>query len=94
MMTRITTTKVDMPMCTSMDILHMRNKREPADQDVLPFIAVHGNHATINNEAVLYEEEEVYQVYTKNVFIQIEKPTPEKTIEPKTEVEPDLGIYH
>ncbi|WP_292463663.1 hypothetical protein [Methanolobus sp.] len=93
-MTRITTTKVDVPMCTSLDILYMRNKCEPMEEEALPFIAVHGNHATINNEAILYDEEEVYQVYTKNVFIQTEKPIPEKTIEQNTEVEIDLGIYH
>jgi|GEM_PF-1643308 hypothetical protein len=93
-MTRITTTKVDMPMCTSMDILYMKNRCEPNEQEAVPFLAVHGNHATINNEAVLYDEEEVYQVYTKNVFIQTEKPIPEKTIEQNTEVEVDLGIYH
>jgi hypothetical protein len=77
-----------------MDILYMKNRCEPSEQEAVPFLAVHGNHATINNEAVLYDEEEVYQVYTKNVFIHVEKPIPEKTIEQNTEVEVDLGIYH
>ncbi|TGC08946.1 hypothetical protein CUN85_07890 [Methanolobus halotolerans] len=90
MMTRITTTREDMPLSTSMDIFYMKNRRDPTNEEVLPFLAIHGNHATINEEAVLYDEEEVAHVYTKNVF----EDTPKITVVQEKLVEADVGIYH
>ncbi|KXS44029.1 hypothetical protein HWN40_00540 [Methanolobus zinderi] len=90
-MTRITTTREDMPLSTSMDIFHMKNRRDPVDEEVLPFLAIHGNHATINEESVLYDDEEVAHVYTKNVFGSI----PKVTVVQENVVEADVGtIYH
>ena len=89
-MTRITTTREDMPLSTSMDIFHMKNRRDPTIEEVLPFLAVHANHATINEEAVLYDDEEVAHVYTKKVF----GDTPKVTVIRENVVEVDVGIYH
>lgn len=67
-MTRITQSLYRMPISTSEDIFNMKNQRDPETNELWPFLVVHGNHATINKEVVVYDEEGVYQVYTKNVM--------------------------
>lgn len=46
----------------------MKNQRDPETNELWPFLVIHGNHATINKKVVVYDEEGVYQVYTKNVM--------------------------
>lgn len=91
-MTRISISKAHVALCTTMDILFMKNNCEPEGQDAYPFIEVHGNHATINTEAVLYNEDELHHVYTKRVFLQAEKKSNSKSTEQDTEE--DIDIYH
>lgn len=74
-----------------MDIFYMKNRRNPTSEEVLPFLAVHANHATINEEAVLYDDEEVAHVYTKKVFGESSK----FIVLRESVVEADVGaIYH
>ncbi|MDG6243934.1 MAG: hypothetical protein QCH31_06025 [Methanolobus sp.] len=72
-MTRITQSIHRIPISTSQDIFNMKNQRDPENSEVWPFLVVHGNHATINKEVVVYDEEGVYQVYTKNVMVPVKK---------------------
>jgi hypothetical protein len=51
----------------------MKNQRDPESSELWPFLVIHGNHATINDEAVIYDDEGVYQVYTKKVMSQVKK---------------------
>lgn len=69
-MTRITRNMHTIPLSASQDIFNMKNQRDPESNELLPFLVIHGNHATMNNETVLYNEEGVHQVYTKNVMLQ------------------------
>ncbi len=72
-MTRITEKVHRISLSTSEDIFNMKNQRDPEKNEIWPFLAVHANHATINEEVVVYDEEGVYQVYTKNVMSRLEK---------------------
>jgi hypothetical protein len=57
----------------SEDIFFMKNQRDPNKNELWPFLIVHANHATVNEETVIYDEEGVYHVYTKKVMSQIKK---------------------
>lgn len=72
-MTRITDNMHRIPLSTSQDIFNMKNQRDPESNELWPFLVVHGNHATINNESVIYDEEGVFQVYTKKVMPKVKK---------------------
>ncbi|WP_292467900.1 hypothetical protein [Methanolobus sp.] len=72
-MTRITEKMNRIPISTSEDIFNMKNQRDPESSELWPFLVIHGNHATINDEAVIYDDEGVYQVYTKKVMSQVKK---------------------
>ncbi|WP_407355081.1 hypothetical protein [Methanolobus sp. WCC5] len=72
-MTRITQSMHRIPISTSEDIFNMKNQRDPENSELWPFLVVHGNHATMNKEVVVYDEEGVYQVYTKNVMVPLKK---------------------
>ncbi|WP_340820115.1 hypothetical protein [Methanolobus sp. WCC4] len=67
-MTRITNIMHTVPLSTSQDIFNMKNQRDPQSNELLPFLAIHGNHATMNDDVVVYDEEGVNQVYTKKVM--------------------------
>ncbi len=67
-MTRITEKIHRISLSASEDIFNMRNQRDPETGEIWPFLAIHANHATINEEVVVYDDEGVYQVYTKNVM--------------------------
>ncbi len=68
-MTRITQSLHKMSISTSEDIFNMQNQRDPKLNELMPFLAIHANHATINKDAVVYGEEGVYQVYTKKIIL-------------------------
>lgn len=72
-MTRITENVHRIPISVSQDIFNMKNQRDPEHNELWPFLVVHGNHATINREVVIYDNEGVYQVYTKNVMSKIKR---------------------
>lgn len=72
-MTRITEKMHTISLSASEDIFNMKNQRDPENNEIWPFLVVHANHATINEESVIYDEEGVYQVYTKKVMSEIKK---------------------
>ena len=72
-MTRITENMHRISLCTSEDIFNMKNQRDPNNNELWPFLVVHANHATINREVVVYDDEGVYQVYTKKVMSELKK---------------------
>ncbi|ETA68186.1 hypothetical protein V7O61_14205 [Methanolobus sp. WCC1] len=72
-MTRITENMHRISLSTSEDIFNMKNQRDPESNELWPFLVVHANHATINKEVVVYDDEGVYQVYTKKVMSELEK---------------------
>ncbi len=72
-MTRIAESGDKMSICTMMDIFNMKVQRDPVVQEVGAFIEFYGNHATVNEKTVIYEDEEVFQVYTKKVAVDVKK---------------------
>ncbi|WMW26293.1 hypothetical protein RE474_06160 [Methanolobus sediminis] len=70
-MTRITENMHRISLCASEDIFNMKNQRDPNNNELWPFLVVHANHATINKEVVVYDDEGVYQVYTKKVMSEL-----------------------
>ena len=66
-MTRIAGRGEKISICTMMDIFKMKVQRDPVIQEVGPFIEFYGNHAIVNENTVIYEDDEVFQVYTKKV---------------------------
>jgi hypothetical protein len=72
-MTRIAYLGEKMSICPGMYRFNMKVQRDPVVQEVGPFIEFYGNHATVNEETVIYEDEEVFQVYTKKVVNEADK---------------------
>lgn len=72
-MTRITERTHGISISASEDIFYMKNQRDPENSELWPFLVVHGNHATVNSEAVVFDHEGLYHVYTKKVMSQIKK---------------------
>ncbi|WP_406660435.1 hypothetical protein V7O66_11380 [Methanolobus sp. ZRKC3] len=72
-MTRIAGNGDKISICTMMDIFKMKVQRDPVVHEVGPFIEFYGNHAISNEDPVIYEDDMVFQVYTKKVSNDIEK---------------------
>ena len=50
------------------DLFEMSTSREPATEDVATLLEMLGTHGSMIENVVVYENEEVYHVHTKNIL--------------------------
>jgi len=72
-MTRITSPEQENTVSVLMDIIEMSTSGEAAIDKVDSLLELIGTHGSIIEDVVVYEDEEVSHVHTKNVMLGITK---------------------
>lgn len=67
-MTRITRPQQKNAFSVLMDIFEMSNFRDPAEDEVDSLLQVIGTHGSMIENAVIYEDDEMQYVHTRNML--------------------------
>ena len=67
-MTRITSSHEKNTTAALTDLFEMSTSREPAIDEIGSLLEMIGTHGSMIKNVVVYENEEVYHVYTKNIL--------------------------